>query len=67
MEKSRLNASKMIKLAREWKETLEASRPRLLALDNISWKKETRQATCFENIFLQTNYAVYKYKYTTIL
>ena len=57
----------MIKIAREWKETLEASRPRLLALDNISWKKETRQATFFENIFLQTNYAVYKYKYTTIL
>jgi len=25
----------------EWKEALEASRPRLLALDNIRWKKET--------------------------
>ena len=43
MEKSRLFALKMINIAREWKETLEASRPRLLALDNISWKKETRQ------------------------
>jgi len=32
----------MSTMAREWKETLEASRPRLLALDNISWKKETR-------------------------
>jgi len=28
-------------MACEWKETLEASRPRLLALDNIRWKKKT--------------------------
>jgi len=27
-------------MACEWKETLDASRSRLLALDNISWKKE---------------------------
>jgi len=29
-------------MARSWMETLESSQPRLLALDNMRWRKETR-------------------------